>query len=424
MRNAEKILTFYKGIDQGNYGPDARCKPFWHRENFNHFLRGEDFLVKPVTVEYWPSLLCNSRCHLCPYRRNGARAEADLAVNGIIESKRFFAGVTKTRQIASECKKMGVLSVLLTGGGEPFFNPAVDQIARAFAENGISLGIYSNGTVAAREQSIRAVSDLNPRFVRLSVNAGSSIEHRREYKIPSGWDLLCKNSRLWARALAKDIPLSFSWVLTGNEPPDTYKGAGKFLLDLHHDTNRNISGHFRPKYTYYNKDGSVHCPGSVNFYPIIDSVNAFVRPVVQNEPGIDIQINTYAIDISKTESGPQASFATGWATSLTHRGDGYITSELNGSAWPNTCWGRIGRDEGGDTVSFEELWFGKERYRLWRLYSQEARLPIYHKLTGLSNVLKALRELCPEPFTVEETDDFWNKFNREGFKRPSNWDFI
>jgi hypothetical protein len=224
--------------------------------------------------------------------------------------------------------------------------------------------------------------------------------------------------------LPKDIPLSFSWVLTGNELPATYKGAGKFLLDLHHDTNRNIFGHFRPKYTYYNRDGSVNCPTSVNFYSIINNVNAFVRPVIQNEPGIDIQINTYAIDISKIESGPQKSFATGWATSLTHRGEGYITSELNGSTWPNTCWGRIGRNRGGNTVSFEDLWFGKERYRLWQLYSQEARLPVYHKLTGLSNVLKALRELCPEPFSVEETDDFWNKFSNEGFKRPSNWDFI
>jgi hypothetical protein len=314
---------------------------------------------------------------------------------------------------------MGVLSVLITGGGEPFFNPDIDKIARMFVENGISIGIYSNGTVAAREQSIRAVSDLNPRFVRLSVNVGSSMEHRREYNVPSGWDILCQNSRFWAQVLPENIPLSFSWVFTGDEPPDTYKGAGKFLLDLHHDTNRNVSGHFRPKYIYYNRDGSVYYPASVNFDSIVKNVNEFVRPMIQNEPGIDVQINTYAINISRIEPRPQASFATGWATSLTHCGDGYITSELNGSTWPNTCWGRIGCG-----VSFEDLWFGKERYRLWRLYSQEARLPVYHKLTGLSNVLKALRELCPEPFSVEETDDFWNKFNSEGFKRPPNWDFI
>lgn len=420
----DQILNFYRGLDVGGYSPDARRKPYWHRENFSYFLKGEDFLVKPVTVEFWPSLLCNSRCQLCPYRRNGARTQADTLTQKPEDTGKFFADLQTTRHVASECRRLGVHSFLLTGGGEPFMNPHVDQIAQAFVEQGLAMGVYTNGTIASREHAIQVIADLGPRFVRLSVNAGSAEEHRRKYNLSFGWEMLEHNAKVWAQVLPPATPLSFSWILNGNEGAGTYKGAALFLRKLHRETNRLIFGHFRPKYTYYNKDGSVHCPTKPDFQRITHHVNEFVLPALVNDPGIDVQVNTYAIDISGQDSFPQTSFATGWVTSFTHRGEGYISSELNGSTWPDTCWGRLERDDNGSWPSLEGLWFGEERKRLWQLYAKEARLPVYHKLTGLSNVLKAIRRLCPEPFQNQEIDDFWQLFDAAGFEKPFSWDFI
>ena len=426
MTNAkiEKVLGFYRDLDDGGYSPDARRKPYWHRANFSHFLRGDDFQVRPVTVEYWPSALCNARCPLCPYRRNGARTAADAFSGDTNERSDFFSDVATARHVAAECRRLGVLSVLMTGGGEPFMNPDVAEIAQAFAAQGLAVGIYSNGTVASREKAIQDVADLMPRFVRLSVNAGSADEHRREYSLSSGWHALEQNARLWARVLAPEIPLSFSWVLTGKERPETYQGAAVFLRDLHRATQRGIAGHFRPKYVYYNADGSVHRPKRVDFTGIRQNVDDFVRPALAGDPGVDVQVNTYAIEVSGAAPYPQPSFATGWVTSFTHRGEGYITSELNGSSWPDTCWGTLERGAGGDRTDLEALWFGAERKRLWQLYAREARLPVYHKLTGLSNVLEAIRRLCPEPFTEAEIADFWRLFDAAGYEKPSGWDFI
>lgn len=426
MTNAkiDKVIGFYRDLDGGGYSPDARRKPYWHRDNFSHFLRGNDFLVRPVTVEYWPSVLCNSRCRLCPYRRNGARTAADTCTKEANDRTKFFADLETARHVASECRGLGVLSFLITGGGEPFMNPDVDKIAQAFVEQDLAMGVYTNGTVASREKAIMAVADLEPRFVRLSVNAGSADEHRKEYSLSSGWKTLGFNARLWARVLSPETPLSFSWVLTGKERPETYKGAALFLRELHRETKRRFAGHFRPKYAYYNTDGSVHCPRQLDFHSIAQNVNDFVRPVLAKDPGVDVQVNTYAIEISEASPFPQRSFATGWVTSFTHRGEGYITSELNGSSWADTCWGTLERQEDGIWPSLEGLWFGEERKRIWQLYAKEARLPVYHKLTGLSNVLEAIHRLCPEPFKKEEIDDFWNLFDASGFEKPFSWDFI
>ena len=422
--NVEKVLDFYRDLEDGGYGPDARRKPYWHRANFSHFLRGDDFRVRPVTVEFWPSALCNARCRLCPYRRNGARAAADAFGGDTNEQAKFFADAATARHVAAECRRLGVLSVLMTGGGEPFINPDVAQIVQVFAEQGLAVGIYSNGTVASREKAIQDVAALSPRFVRLSVNAGSADEHCREYGLISGWQTLEQNARLWARVLAPETPLSFSWVLTGKERQETYQGAASFLRDLHRATKRRIAGHFRPKYVYYNSDGSVHWPKRTHFTSILRNVDDFVRPTLVADPGVDVQVNTYAIEISGAAPSPQSSFATGWATSFTHCGEAYITSELNGSSWPDTCWGTLARRDDESWPALEELWYGAERARLWQLYGQESRLPVYHKLTGLSNVLATVRRLCPEPFSETEIVDFWRLFDAAGFEKPPGWDFI
>jgi len=421
-----KALDFYRLLDGGGYSPDARCKPFWHRENFSHFLQGDDFLVRPVTVEYWPSLLCNCRCSLCPYRLNGARRAADAASQEASNAD-FFANVDAAQHLAVECRNLGVRSILMTGGGEPFMNPDVAQIARAFVDQGLPIGVYSNGTVASSEGAIQAVAELRPRFVRLSVNAGSADEHRAEYKLTGGWATLNHNARRWARTLAGGIPLSFSWVVTGKEQATTYRGAAEFLRELHRDTQRPIAGHFRPKYVYYDKDGSARCPehlDHLDFTVICQNVDKFVRPLLRDECAVDVQVNTYAIEISEAFPVPHASFATGWVTSFTHTGAGYITSELNGSTWPNTCWGTLERARDGSWPPLDKLWFGEERQRLWKLYAEEPRLPVYHKLTGVSNVLTAFRSLFPARFTKAETDAFWKSFDSVGFARPAMWDFI
>ncbi|MBU1870908.1 hypothetical protein KKF17_02185 [Patescibacteria group bacterium] len=154
-----KVKLVIKKIDElyagGNpYTADARFKLIWHKKNFTSFLKFQDELVRPITAEFWPSLSCNARCCLCPYRVNKARQDVDK------DGSLAFAKAKIVAKVAAELAGFGVHSVLITGGGEPFLNPNIDKIAKVFKNNGLQLGVYTNGTVANRDEQIKNIVKL------------------------------------------------------------------------------------------------------------------------------------------------------------------------------------------------------------------------------------------------------------------------
>ncbi|MBU3913651.1 MAG: radical SAM protein [Nanoarchaeota archaeon] len=428
---SSKVSSVLKLIDELSVGgisytPDARLKLVWHRENFTNFLKFKDELIRPVTAEFWPSLSCNARCSLCPYRANKAREEADKSKNITLTTLEI------AKRVSSELANFGVKSVLMTGGGEPFMNPEIDKIARIFKDNGLKLGIYTNGTVPNREQQIKNIVELSPQFIRMSINAGSEEEHYKEYHIEpcdgkSSWQIVKQNVLLYLNTIKEsgvNTSFGFSFVLLGNESPESYVGMANFISEIHELSGRlPLSAHFRPKFIYYNSEGIVipEITGKMaeNISNISKMVEKYVLPNLPKSPTLTIQKNVYAIKLVGEGAKAHACFSTGWATSFNHLGEGYILSELCGSKWEGAKWGDL------MTQTMNDAWFSKERLKLHRDYATGKRkAPVYNKLTGVQNFLAELRAVMKKPFTNKEIIEFWKAFDKADYKKPSSWDFI
>jgi hypothetical protein len=421
---ATKVVsnTLCKG---SGYEGDARHKVLWHRERFTQFLQHQDHLVRPVTVEFWPSLSCPARCPLCPYRRNNARRRADRSAEPIMTTLEI------ARRVAEQVVGFGAKSVLLTGGGEPFYNPEIDRIAQIMSGQGLKLGVYTNGTVPEREQQIRNIIALGPQFVRMSVNAGSEKEHQQEYRIApyrgtTAWEQLKRNALTFLDAIADrgvDTTFGFSFVLLGHERPASYVGMARFVAEIHRRAGGNpLFAHFRPKMLYHHRDGSVvaHIPPRLvkGIAAIPGMVERYVMPELAQSPGVTIQTNRFA---SRLVSGaePTSCFCTGWCTSFNHLGEGYILSELCGTPWAGAKWGDL------RTQTMHEAWDSPLRHQIHQDYATgRKKAPIYNKLTGIQRFLSEIREAAPRPFTDAEVEQFWAQFEVAKFSRPRSWDFI
>ena len=412
--------------DVHQYAADARHKPLWHEENFSHFLKGQDHKVVPVTAEFWPSLSCNARCGMCPYRVNQARSKADTSAT--LE----LASLATAERVAHDLATLGVKSALLTGGGEPFMNPQIGHIAKIMREAGLRLGVYSNGTLPDIADRIRSVlSEGQPAFVRLSVNASSEETHRKEYRIKpqgdvSAWEQLKRNSVAYMRTideLGLHTGFSFSFVLLGDETAEQFRGMAQFLKDVHQRHPFKFMAHFRPKFWYYDSAGHP-VPEVPERYregiaKIPDMVEEHVRPILEDTQ-VTAQVNGYAINVvAEGRAKPQPCFSTGWATSVNHLGEGYIISELCGSQWPDTKWGT--QDE-----SLAHAWQGAQRISLQQRYSSGQILaPVYHKLYGLNESLARFRQIVGDaPFSDQEVTEFWQGLKTLGVEKPRGWDFV
>ncbi len=148
--------------------PDCNALASWRRAD----LLG----VRPMTLEFAPSLACNAACTECPYRgareASGcgriARGEFARADDTLVSSLDLATCVLERATVA------GVRGVLWTGGGEPLVTPDVVAMIRRAAEmelaqmlytNGIQLGVHPD---LAREL-LSPLSGLH--YLRISINA-------------------------------------------------------------------------------------------------------------------------------------------------------------------------------------------------------------------------------------------------------------
>ena len=99
----DKVMEIQR--ERNGFEGDSRSKIVWHRDNFTHFLKHQDQLVKPVTFEFWPSLSCNARCSMCPYRINQARQAADQT------SARITTSLEIARRVAVQMSEFGAKRV-------------------------------------------------------------------------------------------------------------------------------------------------------------------------------------------------------------------------------------------------------------------------------------------------------------------------
>lgn len=136
------------------------------RERVRELFAGKD--VAPFVIEMDPTTACNLACHDC--------ISANLLNQGHIERERI-------KDLAREFKDLGVRAVVLIGGGEPMAHPEFGTLVDYFHDNGIRVGLTTNGTLIERHLERLA---FKTKWVRVSVDAGSDQVFREFRPSPSG----------------------------------------------------------------------------------------------------------------------------------------------------------------------------------------------------------------------------------------------
>lgn len=146
--------------------------------------RVNDFLKKgdcfPLYMEISIAGNCNHRCVFCAYDYIG------------YPSRKLETG--RLLKFIDEIAECGVKSVLYAGEGEPLLHPDLYKFAARAKDNGIDVGIYTNGQLLKSELSERLLPLLT--FVRFSFNGGTRDNYADIHRVrPEVYDKVVDNIR-------------------------------------------------------------------------------------------------------------------------------------------------------------------------------------------------------------------------------------
>jgi MoaA/NifB/PqqE/SkfB family radical SAM enzyme len=134
-----------------------------HKAELEKFLKGDYVNIKPINAEFHPTMACNWDCYFCNtknvFGQDCLRKEADEIMQTSDDVK----------WIADELAGAGILSINISGGGEPLMNKFTPDFILYLKERDIQVGLVTNGY--GIEEKV-AESLLNGcTWIRFSVNA-------------------------------------------------------------------------------------------------------------------------------------------------------------------------------------------------------------------------------------------------------------
>ncbi len=126
--------------------------------------------VRPVTAQIVPTLHCNFSCPRCSYGRSKEKVISlqHKSLTNMDRSAMF--------SIIDSLRDAEIKGVVFTGGGEPTLNPYLMDGMCYASQKGIKIGLFTNGSILTPHK-ISSILDLNPTFLRISLDAGTPLTH-------------------------------------------------------------------------------------------------------------------------------------------------------------------------------------------------------------------------------------------------------
>jgi cyclic pyranopterin phosphate synthase len=155
-------VTFHRSRRTYGVHPFNPMKLLAHADRVRAMLEGAP--VFPVSVELDLSLRCNHGCSWCSF-------------DGWRQANWINFPEPRALTLIDELADCGVMSVTLTGGGEPLVHEAAAAVMARLHARGLAWGLVTNGF---RLNGVRAelVAE-HATFVRVSLDAGTSQTHAR-----------------------------------------------------------------------------------------------------------------------------------------------------------------------------------------------------------------------------------------------------
>jgi radical SAM protein with 4Fe4S-binding SPASM domain len=154
-----------------DYSYYAFNKWLYHLDRVACVKKGDFREVMPVTAQLIPSLYCNFSCPRCSY----GHSKEIIRVHGGRKAMQMDGFTMST--IIDRLSEAGIKGIIFTGGGEPTLNPHLIDGMRYATQNGIKIGLFTNGSLLT-DIKIRKILELEPTFIRVSLDAGTSNIHR------------------------------------------------------------------------------------------------------------------------------------------------------------------------------------------------------------------------------------------------------
>jgi len=154
-----------------------------------------------------------NRCNLnCPYclvgMQNDLVAKHGNAAHDLLSRPMGTMSEEVFERIRAEIKAFGIESVLLHFQGEPFLNRMTPEFTRRLKEDGLYVGIFTNG-LAFNDRNIAEVAAAKPDLIRFSVD-GASEETYQKNRVGGVFAKVVSNMRKMKVAVG-DGPTRLEW---------------------------------------------------------------------------------------------------------------------------------------------------------------------------------------------------------------------
>ena len=398
-------------------GPDHPAydglRIFQHIERAVLQLAGLTAEIFPITAEVWPSLSCNARCPLCPYRMSGARNVADGT------QELFLSAPSITVRALREFADLGGRSIIFTGGGEPLLHPGVANMARSARRCGLSWALFTNGSHLAEGLARKLLLE-HPAFLRVSLDAGTADEHDRIYRLGTDAFESILSNVVGAATVAADLG-SRAFGLSFTLGPRVSDNELCAIKDVVCQVEMSSGGGlglvaFRPRLVHFKHGKPVAPqPWADGYTSLTRRINALViEPIRAKYPRVLMDIKSGLFGLARRRE-PVPCFSSCWTTTIGEDGTMWAVPELAGS---EHSWGRYTLP--GD---LGRLWNSSERRSILdRFESGALPVPIVHRTSPIDELVRGVREVT----TVEtraQARELVVAVANEDWYRSSNADF-
>ncbi len=153
-------------------------KLFGHMDVMHDWWQGKN--VYPITMELSPSTICNHFCTWCMHGGYfGSHKGDDKSLKANPDSSIMPLPFYKT--LLDELVTLGTKSMIFSGSGEPFVNPALPEMIEYTAAKGVDSAVITHGGLLTPEKA--EVVARHCTWIRISLNAGTPETREKIHKV-------------------------------------------------------------------------------------------------------------------------------------------------------------------------------------------------------------------------------------------------
>ncbi len=146
---------------------EVKLKLLRHYDRVQGILNGK--FLPPIMADIdLTSGLCNVDCEWCNQRKTRE------------ELKEIFMSVKTMERMGQFCREWGVKSWRIAGNSEPTLNPSIDVLLNSGHENGIDMGLITNGILLDRVRNLHLLNWLGISLDAATAGTWSRLKHSSE----------------------------------------------------------------------------------------------------------------------------------------------------------------------------------------------------------------------------------------------------